>query len=159
MRMDKKSRNIWIIIVLLLITGLLLVIFTVNSSFEYNKLIDEEESWSVQGKYIDYLNLNLNINILIWTTEILLIFLLVIGAYIPKKLTWVGIFMFGFFEIFTSITLIVNYVSNYYIVNYSNYPQFNLLNLVIGFFIIVLFSIVFYLLFKSDVKSYFKITY
>ena len=157
--MNKKPRNIWIIIVLMLIIIFLLIGYTVNNILETEKDLENEGDSGLLKQYLDILRLNLNVDTLIWSVEIIISFLLIIGIYYLKKWAWIGGLMFGFFQIFGHAFAIIHKVANNLLLGLTEYPYFNYLNLVFNISFIVMFSIVFYLLFRPDVKSYFKIVY
>ena len=157
--MEKKKRAIWVIIVMLLVFISSLICYSIHNVLETEKDLVNEENSGLLEQYLDILRLRLNLDILVWSVEIIISFLLIIGVYNIKKWAWIGTLMFGFFIVFGNTFSIIQKVANKLLLGLNEYPYFNLLNLIFNISFIIIFSVVFYLLFRSEVKSYFKIVY
>jgi hypothetical protein len=156
--MEKEPRNIRLLLVIMLIIGILLLVFVINSSskqleiIHYYNLLHETEDSIVHATAVLYGN------IIFLMISIILIFLFGIGIFFARKWAWIGALMVGFYEVYANIAGFVTKVVNYTIVGYTEFPFFDLLNLIINIIIIILAFIMIYLLLKSDVKQFLKIS-
>lgn len=143
----------------MILCSFLFIGYSINTTFEHITDIEKDKSLGVPDEYTNILSLSLNVDMIFWSIFVILSFLLIIGTYYIKKWAWIGMLMICFYSIFGHIIGIVSKTVMYTVLSLDYYPYFNLLNLVFNILFVVLFSIMLYLLFKPEVKSYFKITY
>ena len=150
----RKTIIIWIILVIILS---IFVIYAIHIELEYQKELRDNGEMDSELKL--YRETMLIKNTLFRLIPVVLSFLFVIGTYMVKKWAWLGGLMLSFYLLLVYFLGVADDIQNAVIVGFTEYPFFDLYGSLFSPIVIVLAVVIVYLHLKTNVKTYFNISY
>ena len=155
MNTNNKPKIIWIIFILLIVTGLALIGELTQNMILHLEGINNVNREFTTEKPLTFLDLRVVKTVIFSLIIIILTFLCAIGTYMKKRWTWILNLMISFYLVITYSTIAINHIGNLVIPG-EEMPLGYILVLAIPFFAMF---ILYHSLINNRIKKYFAVKF